>query len=62
VSVLTPFGFSKTGAIAYILLAQGLQYALITFWGAIGMARSRALRTQAADQPIGGVVPGTQSV
>ncbi len=41
VSVLTPFGFTKTNAIAYILLSQALQYALITFWGALGMARSR---------------------
>ncbi len=44
VSVLTPFGFSKTDAIAYILLAQGVQYALITFWGSIGLVRSRTAR------------------
>ncbi len=44
VSVLTPFGFSKTAAIAYILLAQALQYVLFTFWGAIGLMRSRGLR------------------
>ncbi len=44
VSVLTPFGFSKTAAIAYILLAQALQYVLFTLWGAIGLVRSRALR------------------
>ena len=44
VSVLTPFGFSKTDSIAYILLAQGVQYVLITFWGSIGMARSRSSR------------------
>jgi hypothetical protein len=47
VSVLTPFGFSKTAAIAYILLAQALQYVLFTFWGAIGLARSRELRLTA---------------
>ncbi len=46
VSVLTPFGFSKTGAIAYILLFQAIQYVLITFWGALGMARSRADRVK----------------
>ena len=57
VSVLTPFGFSKTDSIAYILLAQAVQYVLITFWGAIGMARSRTARaadlsTTATDVPI----------
>lgn len=48
VSVLTPFGFSKTDAIAYILLSQAIQYALITFWGALGMARSRGIRLRQA--------------
>ncbi len=51
VSVLTPFGFSKTAAIAYILLAQALQYVLITFWGAIGLTRSRGLRLMARAEP-----------
>ncbi len=41
VSVLTPFGFTRTDAIAYILLAQALQYVLTTFWGIWGIARSR---------------------
>jgi len=43
VSVLTPFGFSRTDAIAYILLAQALQYVVITFWGLIGFTRSRRI-------------------
>lgn len=42
VGVLVPFGFSKTNAIAYILLAQALQYVLITFWGLIAFSRSRS--------------------
>jgi uncharacterized protein (TIRG00374 family) len=52
VSVLTPFGFSRTNAIAYILLAQALQYVLITFWGLIAIARSRGVsfRTAAVQQ------------
>jgi glycosyltransferase 2 family protein len=52
VSVLTPFGFSRTNAIAYILLAQALQYVLITFWGLIAIARSRGIsfRTAAVQQ------------
>jgi uncharacterized membrane protein YbhN (UPF0104 family) len=41
VSVLTPFGFSKTAAIAYILVSQALGYLLFTFWGGIGLLRSR---------------------
>ena len=47
VSVLTPFGFSRTNAIAYILLAQGLQYALTTFWGLLALGRSRRLNFRA---------------
>lgn len=45
VSVLTPFGFSKTDAIAYILLAQALQYVVITVWGLIGFTQSRKVAT-----------------
>ena len=47
VSVLTPFGFSRTNAIAYILLAQALQYVLITFWGLLALARARGLNFRA---------------
>jgi uncharacterized protein (TIRG00374 family) len=36
ISVLTPFGFSRTDAIAYILVAQALNYLVIGFWGAWG--------------------------
>lgn len=42
VNVLVPFGFSKTNAIAYILLAQALQYVHISFWGLIALAKSRS--------------------
>jgi hypothetical protein len=52
VSVLTPFGFSKTAAIAYILLAQALQYVLFTFWGGIGLVRSRRLRVTARTERV----------
>lgn len=47
VSVLTPFGFSRSDAIAYIILAQAIQYVLITFWGLIGLARSRGVNFRA---------------
>jgi glycosyltransferase 2 family protein len=43
VSVLTPFGFSRTNAIAYILLAQALSYALIAFWGSLGFWHYRRM-------------------
>lgn len=48
VSVLTPFGFSRTNAIAYILLAQALQYVVITCWGLIGFTRARTSAPLAA--------------
>jgi glycosyltransferase 2 family protein len=41
VSILTPFGFSKTDAIAYILVAQALQYVVIGLWGALGFLQYR---------------------
>lgn len=44
VSVLTPFGFSRNDAIAYILVAQALNYAVIGFWGSLGILRYRRAR------------------
>jgi uncharacterized protein (TIRG00374 family) len=41
VSVLVPFGVSRTAAIAYIVFAQALSYMLITFWAGIGFWRHR---------------------
>ncbi len=43
VSVLGPFGFSRTNAIAYVLFAQALLYVLIGFWGALGLLHYRRL-------------------
>jgi uncharacterized membrane protein YbhN (UPF0104 family) len=39
VTVLTPFGFSRTDAIAYILVAQTLSYVVIGFWGSLALFR-----------------------
>ncbi len=39
VTVLGPFGFSRTDAIAYILVAQALTYVVIGFWGSLGIVR-----------------------
>jgi hypothetical protein len=41
VSILTPFGFHRSDAIAYILLSQALGYSVILFWGLIGVAKGR---------------------
>ncbi len=37
VSVLTPFGFSRANALAYILISQILHYLVVSFWGLIGL-------------------------
>jgi len=42
--VLTPFGFSRTDAIAYILVAQAMMYVVIGFWGSWGLMRYRRTR------------------
>lgn len=41
VSVLTPFGFSRPEAIAFILVTQALGYVVVGFWGALGLLRAR---------------------
>jgi uncharacterized protein (TIRG00374 family) len=41
VSVLVPFGLSRTDAIAYILFAQALIYVVVSFWGLIALVRFR---------------------
>jgi hypothetical protein len=44
VSVLVPFGFSRTDAVAYILVAQALNYAVVGAWGLVGFLRYRRAR------------------
>lgn len=39
VAVLVPLGFPRSGALAYITVAQALGYVMITFWGLIGLWR-----------------------
>ena len=36
VSILTPFGFGRSDAIAYILMIQAVSYVLVALWGSIG--------------------------
>jgi uncharacterized protein (TIRG00374 family) len=45
VSILTPFGFSRSNAIAYIIVAQALSYVVIGVLGGIGLLRYRRMRT-----------------
>jgi uncharacterized protein (TIRG00374 family) len=44
VTVLTPFGFTKSDAIAFILLAQAMMYVVIGAWGGIALLRFRPRR------------------
>lgn len=39
VTVLVPFGFSRADALAYILISQGMSYALVSFWGLLALWR-----------------------
>jgi len=45
VSILTPFGFSRTDAIAYILVSQAIQYAVFGIFGSLGFLNYRKIRT-----------------
>jgi uncharacterized protein (TIRG00374 family) len=47
VTVLTPFGFSRTDAIAYILVAQAVMYLVIGCWGSLGLWHYRQTRRSA---------------
>lgn len=47
VSVLVPFGVSRSDAIGFILVAQALLYVVITAWGAWGFAAFRRARATA---------------
>ena len=44
VTVLTPFGFSRSQALAYIIVSQLLYYSLVTIWGLLGLWRLNAMR------------------
>jgi uncharacterized membrane protein YbhN (UPF0104 family) len=43
VSVLVPFGFSKSAAVAYIVLFQGLQFGSTAFWGLLALTRNKGV-------------------
>jgi hypothetical protein len=43
VVALVPFGFSRAEALAYILVSQIINYAVISFWGLIGLWQANGL-------------------
>ena len=43
VSVLTPFGFSRADAIAYIVLLQAVIYVAVLSWAGVGISLYRKL-------------------
>ena len=52
VTVLMPFGFRRSDAIAYIVVAQAFQYVVIGVWGGLGLLRyRRALRSKESRTP-----------
>ena len=55
VTVLVPFGISRDGALAYILLAQAIGYVVVLAYGLPGIYRLggslRGLRTQSTSEP-----------
>jgi uncharacterized protein (TIRG00374 family) len=44
VSILTPFGFRRADAIAYILMVQAISYIMVGLWGSIGFWQCRRTR------------------
>lgn len=55
VSILTPFGFRRADAIAYILMIQAVSYILVGLWGSIGFWQCRrapaGIPAMASNQP-----------
>jgi uncharacterized membrane protein YbhN (UPF0104 family) len=40
VTLLTPFGFGQSDAIAFILLFQAVSYVIFLFWGLLGVSQT----------------------
>lgn len=51
VTVLTPFGFLQSEALAYILAFQAVTYLVVTVWGFIGLWRMSLVKPAAAPLP-----------
>jgi glycosyltransferase 2 family protein len=50
VTVLTPFGISKSDSIAYILLFQAMNYLIVLIWGLLGIAAEREPKPQQLEE------------
>ncbi len=50
VTVLVPFGFTKTDSIAYIILAQAISYLIMGIWGAVGFLHYKRMSTAETPQ------------
>jgi uncharacterized protein (TIRG00374 family) len=48
-TVLPPFGFSRSEALAYILVAQAITYGVVTVWGLLGLWRLGASEARKAE-------------
>ena len=59
ISVLTPFGFSRTDAIAYILFYQAVSYLVVLTWGLIALGQQR--QTPSVSVRTRGATGGTRS-
>ena len=53
VRILTPFGLTNSQAIAYIFLFQAMNYAVILFWGLLGLAQRRAAKPNPTPMAVG---------
>ncbi len=53
VTVLTPFDFSRTSAVAYIVVAQALSYLVISVFGGIGLVRYQMVKRTRIDSRSG---------
>lgn len=56
VTVLVPFGFSKSAVIAFTLLLQALQYVFTAFWGVLALLRFRKLKGKGKGKTVGSPV------
>jgi glycosyltransferase 2 family protein len=50
VGILPAFGISKSDAIAYILVLQGISYVVFIFWGLLGLWQLKRIRAPEAEE------------
>jgi uncharacterized membrane protein YbhN (UPF0104 family) len=52
IGILTPAGFTRTEAIAYILFWQAINYVVVSFWGVIAIALEKKTAPHVALSPV----------